>query len=188
MSLWCLLSQVLGGGTLTDIQTYRISSRKMRPRPLIMAITKGAKIGHTTSKLLPSFCSVSKSETDSMLSVSLLSTITKNCAGQWLGQTGVDYVCVQVLTLHRCVHARCVCVFICACTVFACVCVYVCVCACAVCLAASRGCGIFTGGRLGCVCVPTAVLRSGRERRWSSQWHLRAGWLAGWQQQTASAQ
>lgn len=54
-----------------------------------------------------------------MLSVSLLTTITNNCAGQWLGQTGFDYVCVRVLTLHRCVHALCVCV----CTVCVCVCV-----------------------------------------------------------------
>ena len=95
-----------------------------------MAITEGAKIGHTTSQLLPSF--VCQERIDFMLSVSLLTTITKNCAGRWLGHTRVDCVCVRVLTLHRCVHALRVCVCV----------LYIYVCVCAVCLAASRGCGI----------------------------------------------
>lgn len=81
----------------------------MRTQSFIMAITEGAKIGHTTSQLLPSFFFFQE-RIDFMLSVSLLTTITKNCAGQWLGQTRVDYVCVRVLTLHRCVHALRVCV------------------------------------------------------------------------------
>lgn len=111
-----------------------------------------------------------------MLSVSLLTTITKNCAGQWLGQTRVDYVCVRVLTLHRCVHALrvSVCVRV----------LYMRVC----CLSCSiEGLWNISGGRWGCVCVPTTVLRSGRgEKEVKSM--ASEGWLAGWQQQTASAQ
>lgn len=66
-----------------------------------------------------------------MLSVSLLTTITKNCAGRWLGQTKGRgwWWCLTVFVYSRCMDAR------------SCVCVY-CVCVCAVCLAASRGCGI----------------------------------------------
>ncbi len=108
---------------------------------------------------------------DFMLSVSLLTTITKNCAGQWLGQTRVDYVCVRVLTLHRCVHALRV--FVCVCA-----CVY-CICVCAVCLAASRGCGILVEV-VGVVFV-SRPLCWGVEGREGGQvngiWGL-AGWLA----------
>lgn len=81
-------------GTPTDIQTYN-QLPPVKIQSFEMVITEGAKIGHTTSQLRPSFCFL----------VSLLTTITKNCAGQWLGQTRFACVCVWVLTLHRCVHA-----------------------------------------------------------------------------------
>lgn len=106
-----------------------------------------------------------------MLSVYLLTTITKNCAGRWLGQTGggvgVGVDCVCVLALHRRVHALRVCV-----------CVY-CICMCAVCLAASRGCGISVE------VVGVVFLRPDHfAEEWKDEKEVKSmafeGWLAGW--------
>lgn len=82
------------------------------------------------------------------------------------GLTMFVYECSHCTNVSM--HCMCLCVS----------CIYIlCVC----CLSCSiQGLWNISGGRWGCVCVPTTVLRSGRARRRSSQWHLRAGWLAGW--------
>lgn len=108
-----------------------------------------------------------------MLSVSLLTTITKNCAGQWLGQTRVDYVCVRVLILHRCVHA----LRVCACTVYVCV----------LSVLQHQGAVEYQWRSLGlCMCPDHCA------EEWKGEKEVKSmaseGWLAGWQQQTASAQ
>lgn len=63
-----------------------------------MATTEGAKIGHTTSQLF-SFSSHYNHQ--------------KDCAGQWLGQTRVDYVCVYECSHCTDVSMRCVCWCVC---------------------------------------------------------------------------
>ena len=132
-----------------------------------MAITEGAKIGHTTSQLLPSF--VCQERIDFMLSVSLLTTITKNCAGRWLGHTRVDCVCVRVLTLHRCVHALRVCVCV----------LYIYMCVCVLSVLQHRGAVEYWWRSLGlCLCPDHCA------EEWKGEKEVKSmaseGWLAGW--------
>lgn len=74
----------------------------------------------------------------------------------------VVFDCVCILTLY----GR---VFVCVCTVYVCV----------LSVLQHRGAVEYQWRSLGlCFYVLTTVLRSGRTRKRSSQWHLRAGWLA----------
>lgn len=78
---------------------------------------------------------------------------------------------LTVFVYSRCIDVSMHCVFVCACTVYVCV----------LSVLQHRGAVEYQWRSLGlCFYVLTTLLRSGRTRRRSSQWHLRVGWLAGW--------
>lgn len=146
----------------------------MRTQSFIMAITEGAKIGHTTSQLLPSFSLFfffSRSESISrfqfLFSLQSLKTVQAN----GLVRPGLT------LLVYECSHCTDVSMFVCVCA---------CVCVCVLSVLQHRGAVEYQWRSLG-LCL--------RPDHCAEEWKGRGGGqvngiggLAGWQQQTASAQ